>query len=159
MSGLRDVKQILHEVGISDVLLWGENAMYLHGIPAVSVRDDLILKEEDMDRAVAALVAKGWRELSLNVPPQPAGFWVSGWQEFMGSGRRLLYPESYKKSDAYPLLLLPRTGERRIHIRKVVRSLCDADDIVGYYKVFNEEELNCLARGNPEFWKPLLALE
>ncbi|KAG6916219.1 hypothetical protein DXG01_007802 [Tephrocybe rancida] len=106
---LADVERILSDSNISDALLWGEHAMRLHGIPAVALRDDLVINDNDLDLATAALVSKGWREQSSTQPPSRAGFWLEGWQDFMGSGRRLLYPDSYQDLQDQELLLLPRS--------------------------------------------------
>ncbi|KNZ79963.1 hypothetical protein J132_08440 [Termitomyces sp. J132] len=106
---LAELHGILANNNISEALLWGEQAMELHGIRAVVLRIDIALNDDDLERAATALISEGWIELSLAVPPTNGGFWMDGFKEFMALGRRLQYPESYEDMRDMELLLLPRS--------------------------------------------------
>ncbi|KAG5720174.1 hypothetical protein E4T56_gene3256 [Termitomyces sp. T112] len=106
---IAEIHKVFAENNVSGALLWGEHAMSLHGIPTATLRDDIALNDNEIDRAAAALVSKGWQELSLANPPSQPGFWSDGWKEFLCSGRRFLYPKNYPNVFGQELLLLPRS--------------------------------------------------
>ncbi|KAG6834023.1 hypothetical protein H0H93_012469 [Arthromyces matolae] len=108
-SRITAVSKILVDSKITNAVWWGEHALSRHGIPTAVTRDDVALYERDIDHVAAALTSNGWRELPLTEPPALSGFWLDGWVDFMGHGRRFKYPEHFPDVYGLELVLLPRS--------------------------------------------------